>query len=252
VPRREPAEHVRRSPLRRELVVFLSVALLTLVAVGAGTIFISGRVARDTALDEAEQTGVRMARVLVEPLLAQTLAGDRETLDRLLFDRLEDGSVTTVSVWTPDGQVVYSSDRLLEGRSVAPSAELAAAGGELVSDLDSAPELGRPAVIDGPFLEIYAPMTVNGEPLVLQAYFSSSAIDRNASLLRSRVVPLAIGALVALQLVQGPIAVSLGRRLRREEVERRQLIERNVRAAEREQAVVRAQHLGLLEPVHDQ
>jgi hypothetical protein len=215
------------------MVVFLSVALLT--------------------LDEAEQTGVRVARVLVEPLLAQTLAGDRETLDRLLFDRLEDGSVTTVSVWTPDGQVVYSSDRLPEGRSVAPSAELAAAaGGELVSDLDRAPALGRPAVIDGPFLEVYALMAVYGEPLVLQAYFSSSAIDRNASLLRSRVVPLAIGALVALQLVQVPIAVSLGRRLRREEVERRQLIERNVRAAEREQAVVRAQHLGLLEPVHDQ
>jgi signal transduction histidine kinase len=53
-------------------------------------------------------------------------------------------------------------------------------------------------------------------------------------------VPLAIGALVALQLVQVPIAVSLGRRLRREEVERRQLIERNVRAAERERQAIAA------------
>ena len=239
--RRKATDRVRPSPLRRELVVFLSASVLTLIGVGLGTLYISGRIAGDTALDEAEQTSIHLADALVEPLLGQALAGQRATLDHLIADRLQDGSVTQVRVWTPDGLVLYSSNRRLEGRSVAPSAELTAAvHGEVVSDLDGEPELGSPPAADGPFLEVYDPITVDGHRLIFEAYFSAAVIERNAALLRNRIVPLAIGALLVLQLVQVPIAVSLGRRLSRQESERRQLIERNVRAADRERRAIAA------------
>jgi len=230
-----------RSPLRRELVAFLTIAGLTLLAVAAGAFFLSGVIARETALDEAEQSAIRMARVLIEPLLGRALTGERTTLDHVLTDRLEDGSVTQVRVWTPDGQVLYSSERTLEGRSVAPTAELtAAAGGDVVSDLDGAPELGSPPADEGPFLEVYAPIEVDDQPFVFEAYFSASVIDHNAALLRRRIVPLAIGSLAVLQLVQVPIAASLGRRIRRQEDERRSLVERSLRAADRERQAIAA------------
>jgi signal transduction histidine kinase len=217
------------------------VSVLTLFGVGLGTIFISGRIARDTALDEAEQTALRMAEVLIEPLLGEALAGNRDIFDHVIADRLEDGSVTQIRVWTPDGLVLYSSDHTLEGLSMPPTAELSAAvRGEVVSDLDGEPELGSPPAAEGPFLEVYAPITVDGRPLIFQSYSSSSVIERNAALLRSQVVPLAIGALVVLQLVQVPIAVSLGRRLSRQEIERRQLIERTMRASDRERQAIAA------------
>jgi signal transduction histidine kinase len=238
---RERNERDRPSPLRRELVVFLTVALLTLLGVAAGAIFLSGLIAREAALDEAEQSAIRMARVLIEPLLGRALTGERTTLDHVLTDRLEDGSVTEVRVWTPSGLVVYSSERALEGRSVAPTDEMsAAAAGDVVSDLDGAPELGSPPASEGPFLEVYAPIEVEGQPFVFEAYFSAAVIDHNAALLRRRIVPLAIGSLAVLQLVQVPIAVSLSRRLRRQENERRNLVERSLRAADRERQAIAA------------
>lgn len=231
----------RPNPLRRELVVFLAVAALVLLAVAAGTVYLSGRVARETALDEAEDTAARIARVLVEPLLPQALAGDRATLDRVLRVRLEDGSVTSVVVWTPDGRVLYSSDPDMEGISMAPTPGLrAAAEGRIVSSVEREPGASSPSRPDGAFLDVYAPLTVDGEPLVVEANISASTIDGDAALLRDRVVPFVIGALVVLQLVQVPIAVSLGRRLSRQEDERKQLIERNLRASDRERRAIAA------------
>ena len=232
--RREPTDDTRGNPLRRELVVFLAVAALVLLAVGAGTNYLSVRIARETALDEAEETSARIARVLVEPLLAQALDGDRAPLDRVLRDRLEDGSVTSVVVWTPDGRVLYSSDPDLEGGSGPAAPELtAAASGTVVSTVERGSDPDHDT-----FLDVYAPLTVDGRQLVFEANISGSTIDRDAALLRDRVVPFVIGALVVLQLVQVPIAVSLGRRLSRQEDERKQLIERNLRASDRERRAI--------------
>jgi two-component system, NarL family, sensor kinase len=238
---RDRAERVRSGPLRRELVVFLSVAVLTMVGVGLATVLISEKIARDTALHEAEQGTLRMGEVLIEPLLSEALTRDRAPLDHVIADRLEDGSVTEVRVWTADGVVVYSSEPADEGRSVEPSEKLLAASrGVIGSGLVAQPELDSPPASQGPFLEVYAPIVVDGQPLVFEAFFSAAVIDRSAALLRGRIVPLAIGAIVVLQLVQVPIAVSLGRRLSRQEIERRQLIERSLRASDRERQAIAA------------
>src|SRR4051794_37590856 len=73
---------LRRRPRRsepwppgRELVIFLTSAVLVLVAVSAGTIWISQRIARANALTEAEQIAVRLAGGLVKPVLSRALAG---------------------------------------------------------------------------------------------------------------------------------------------------------------------------------
>jgi two-component system NarL family sensor kinase len=122
-----------------------------------------------------------------------------------------------------------------------PSPELQEAfDGHTVSDVDDHPEQPLPPGVEAPLLEVYVPMTVDGQPLVFETYFSSENIDRAAALLRSRIVPLAVGALVVLELVQLPRIVSLARRLRRQEVERTQLVLSNVIASDRERREIAA------------
>jgi two-component system NarL family sensor kinase len=229
---------------RRELAAFLSVALFVLVAVSAGTVLVSERLARANALAEAERTASRLAELIVAPLLAEALAGvpgRYDELDRVMTNRLGDGSITSVVVWTGEGEVLYASEHELRGERFPPSAEmLTALGGEAVADVDDAPETAYEGIASRPMVEVYAPMSVAGEPMVFEAYVDSGVIERQATLLIWEIVPLAVGALVVLQLVQIPIATSMARRLRRQQDERAEWMERSLRASDRERRAVAA------------
>src|SRR3712207_8585231 len=65
----------RRTAWGRELAAFCAVALLVLLAVSAGTVWLSEGIARDNALEEAEGMGGGLAGLLGAPLLADALAG---------------------------------------------------------------------------------------------------------------------------------------------------------------------------------
>jgi two-component system NarL family sensor kinase len=230
--------------LRGELVAFLAVSLFALLVVAAVAVVLSGRIARDNQLKDAEDRTSRIANQLVEPLLNDTGGGvpaQREALDQLLDSRLRDGSVTAFLVWSADGRILYSSDPSLEGDQPQLSEELSEALlGEVVSDIDEHPELPLPAAATGPLLEVYAPMTVDGQRLVFETYFNSDSIERAAALLRSRIVPLAVGALLALELVQIPLVLSLARRLNRQQAERTELVLSNLIASDRERREIAA------------
>ncbi|NEK59964.1 hypothetical protein GCU56_19080 [Geodermatophilus sabuli] len=228
---------------RRELLAFCATALLVLLVVSAGTIWLSERIARANALAEAERAAERLATLLVAPLLPGALAGvpgQAEELDRDVQNRMSDGSVTKMVVWRETGEIVYSSDPELIGRDdIAPSAEmLAAISGDTVSNVDEAPETSGTA--SGPQLEVYAPLDVAGERFAFEAYFAYEGIDRQAALLRGEIIPMAIGALVLLQVVQIPIATSLARRVSRQEAERTALMQRTMEASDRERRTIAA------------
>src|SRR3712207_687523 len=199
--------------------------------------------ARDNALEEAEGVAERLGELLVAPVLADALAGVPgrwEELDRDVRNRMSDGSVTRMVVWRATGEIVYSTEPGQQGRVIPPSdGLLAAVGGETVAEVDEKPET-TPG--DGPqtLLEVYTPLTVPGEQLVFEAYFAYDGIDRQAARLRGQIIPMAIGALVVLQLVQVPIATSLARRVRRQEAERTALVQRNVEASDRERRAIAA------------
>jgi two-component system, NarL family, sensor kinase len=236
-----PGSSRRRTPRRRELIAFLTIALLAMLAVAAGIILIGGKIARDTALHDAEDSATRLATFVFEPLLSDDgEAGQREALDRVVDARMTDGALILVIVWSPEGEVVYSSDPALEGRRTAPRAELTrAVNGEVVSEIEEQPELG-PVGDGGPLLEVYAPLTVDGRPLAFEAYFSTDMIERDIAVLTGEIVPLAVGALAVLQLVQIPIVVSLGRRLSRHEAERAELVVRHLADSDRERRMIAA------------
>ncbi|MGK5110950.1 MULTISPECIES: sensor histidine kinase [unclassified Geodermatophilus] len=227
---------------RRELLAFCLTALLVLLVVSAGTVWISERIARANALAEAERSAERLGALLVAPDLEELLLGlpgRREVLDRAVQNRMSDGSVTKMVVWRATGEIVYSSDPNLMGRTLEPSEEmLRAVGGETVSDVDESPETSTNGA--EALLEVYAPLSAAGEDFAFEAYFSYETIDRQAARLRGQIIPMAIGALVLLQLVQIPIATSLARRVSRQEAERTALMQRTMDASDRERRAIAA------------
>jgi two-component system NarL family sensor kinase len=238
-----PRERRPSRGMRRELLAFFVVSLIAVLAVAGATIVLSGWIARENQLDDAERTATRIADELVAQRLGRPgdLPAQREELDELLDGRLQDGSVIAFLVWSADGEIVYATVPSLEGQRGPISDELASAlAGRPTSQVDDSPELPLPRRAGRPLLEVYVPMTVNGEQMAFETYFTSESIERAAALLRSRIVPLAVGALVVLELVQLPRVVSLVRRLRRQELERTQLVVSNLIASDRERREIAA------------
>jgi signal transduction histidine kinase len=70
--------------------------------------------------------------------------------------------------------------------------------------------------------------------MVFEAYFDYDPVDRLAGRLLRQILPLVLIPLLALQLVQIPIAISLARRIRRHESDRSRLLERALSVSDRE------------------
>jgi signal transduction histidine kinase len=241
-----------RIPLSRDLLTFVAVAMLALLVTAAGTVWMSERIARERVLDGAEQAAQRLARLSVAPLLAEELADGQqgfEELDELFQARMTDGSLIRAVVWRPSGEVVYISDPALQEVRSTPSEQvLAAVGGETVSDFGDTFDTDGDDPAEA-LLEVYTPLQANGERLALETYVPHESLAAQASAVRADLLPIAIGALVALQAVQIPIAVSLARRANRRAAERAALIEREVSASDRERrAIADDLHDG---PVHE-
>jgi two-component system NarL family sensor kinase len=225
----------------RALSIFVVIAVLAVVAVAAGTVVVSQQIAERGAVEEAERTAVRVAQHVVAPVLGEALAGvpDRwQELDRQVAQRLSEGAIDSVTVWTAPGEIVFSSEQTTDRLVAAPMRELRAAwAGTVVAQLDETPEgpSSRPAAAgEGPQLEVYVPLTIAGQQLAAEILVSHEGIERQAAVLKGEMIPLTVGSLLLLQVVQVPIAVWLVRRVRRHEVERTDLLARIYTASERE------------------
>jgi signal transduction histidine kinase len=229
---------------RREIVAFLVTALLALVAVAAGTVWLSERIARGDALADAQRSAELLAEGVVAPVVRDALAGQSERwddLDRDITNRARDGGITSVRVWAAGGDVLYDSAGESAGRRLDPPEELPAAiRGDIVADVDHQVPRTTGGTGATAVLEVFVPLTVSGRPLAVQTYSGYAGIDEQAADLRAEITPLAVGALVALQLIQIPIATSLARRVRRQQSERAELLAHTVEASERERRAIAA------------
>ena len=229
---------------RRALAVFLGTAVVGLALASAGTAVLSGRIARENALADAEGIAQHLSRYLVAPVLGDALTGvpgRADELQRRVENRLQDRSIQAVFVWSPAGEVLYCSDPALTGAITPPTPELRAAlNGTVVADVDDRAELPFAGEVSGPLVEVYAPISAGGRKLAFEAYFDSANIDQDAARLRGRILPMAVGALCLLQLVQVPVAVSLARRARHQEGEQASLMQRTLSASEHERGAIAA------------
>lgn len=237
---------MRTNPrIRRSLITYLGAAALVLVVVAVGAVLVGRQVAQDEALRDAERLAQRTANLVVAPLLADVLAGDasrRPELDRAVANRVRDGSIAELNVWDRTGTVIYADDVAEIGERLPIPDEVAAAidVGAVTSNVTDEPETG-PIPGSTKLVEVYAPLRLPGQqPLAFEIYLDYDRVETTASNLVLRIVPLAVGALLLLQLIQTPITVSLARRVAGHEAERAALLERALSASERERRQIAA------------
>ena len=242
VPSASTAADRGRWTVFRPVAQFVLVGTLAVVIVGIATEAASRRVGQREAVVDARTTTLIKAQTAVEPVVESGLAtGDPRAVaavDRVVRTGVLDRSLVRVKIWSRDGTIVYSDQSALEGtRYTLGADELAALDRGVieaeVSDL-SRPEnrLERPF---GKLLEVYLPIrTPDGGRLLFEAYYRYDAVSASGARIWRSFAPVTIGALVALELVQIPLAWSLARRLRERQREREQLLRRALDASDDE------------------
>ena len=236
---------------QRERAVFLGCGIVMMLVVSAAAILMSRSVAQEQAIEESERMTERLSGQVIGPLVPGYLSKDPEAMDdlrRTVRNRMTDSRLTEVTLWTGDGEVLYTDNPADIGKRFPPSVELlAAARGRTTAGVeDDPPEAHAESVADaeastvddtGPkrYVEVYTPLTVrNKPPMVLEAYYSYSQVDDLTDRLLRRILPVVLIPLLVLQLIQIPVGLSLGRRIRRYENEHSRLLQRELMLVDRE------------------
>jgi two-component system NarL family sensor kinase len=242
---------VIRLGARRELTLLVGLGLVVMLVVGLGAAFVSRQVARTQALGDSERMTERLANLLIKPQLPGFLDGDPKAAQdfRTAIDnRMSDGYLTEVTVWSADGMVLFSNRAEDIGKRADPVPDRvreAIAGRTTSAFEDDPPEANAPVAPgsspapagngDARYVEVYTPLDIGGRPrMAFEAYYDYQRVEEVADGLLRQILPLVLVPLLVLQAIQIPLAVSLARRLKRHEKDRARLLERALTVSDRE------------------
>lgn len=214
---------------------------MVLALVSALTALASRRVGTDQAIADAQRVTWTTGQGIIEPLLDERLvAQDRDALERLdaaVREFVLQGSLVRVKIWSDDGVVLYSDEARLIGERFAledDKLEVLATGEAAAEVSDLSSEENR-FETESKLLEVYQRLDMpNGDHVLFEAYFRYSGVAAVGRRLWTQFAPIAIGALVLLQLVQIPLAWSMARRLRTGQLERERLLRHAIDASDNE------------------
>jgi len=227
---------------------FALAGVVALAVVGLATAIAARRIGEREAITDARATTVARAQGLVERELTDgILTGDPASVAAVaaVVERgVLDDSLVRVKLWTRGGTIAYSDEARLTGTTYVlgpdevASLETGAIEAE-VSDV-SKPENQYERQF-GRLLEVYLPIyTPSGEPVLFEAYYRYGAVSAAGSRLFRAFAPIALGALVLLEVVQLPLAGSLARRLRQRVDERERLLQHALAASDIERRQIAA------------
>jgi two-component system NarL family sensor kinase len=222
--------------------------LVSLVVVAIPAVWVMSNIAAHHALQGVAQQSEQLARLTVAPALtAPAVRGDPSavaSVDAVVRSRMSDGSVRRIMVWNAAGTVVYSDRAWLRGRRFplpAQAAGLFADGGRAaaVGDADTPAvdgDVRAEGTIDpGTQVEGFAAATArSGDRVVVEASFPGDVVTREQGGLLVRLLPVVVGALAALFLLQLPPALTLARRVQGSERSRARLLRQSLAASDRE------------------
>jgi signal transduction histidine kinase len=221
-----------RSVVREAVIRFTAWSVVALVVLALGTLFIGGRIARDEALRDARIRGTGLARNIVAPLVNSAVRAHRpgaaKELNHILGNRMKDGSVAHIKLWSRSGEVIWSDETELVGRRFKLEEDERSLFGTdrsiaAVSDLDKAENVGERS--EGELLEVYVgTRDKDNKPLLFEAYVSTDRMRQDAAAIVGGMLPPALGGLFAFQLAVLPMAISLARRVQRSQLERAKMM----------------------------
>src|SRR5262245_27041477 len=222
--------------------------LLAAVLVGAGSAYFFRKAGTDQATKQARVVTATIARTAIEPALRDDIVSGNPqalaALDRAVRRYVVRDDVVRVKLWTADGRIVYSDDPRLIG-SVYP----------LAQDDRETIETGKPSadISDahkpenryergfGKLLQVYLRVTTpNGTPLLFETYQKYSSVTASGYELWVAFLPILLGALAVLAIVQLSLAWSLTRRLRSGQQERERLLLRSIQSSNAERRRIAA------------
>jgi signal transduction histidine kinase len=226
----DPPDVTRRDApvVRNALLRFVGSSLVSLIVLSLGAIFVSQHIAEEEALRDARERAASVAHSLAAPMVDERVrAGAPRAVARLatvLRNRMRDGAVVHIKLWSEDGSVVWSDDTAEIGRRYKLTPQVQDLFGTRVavserSDAEGAEEVGERD--ESPLVEVYVgSRDADGVPLVVESYLSPESVQRDVGAIISQVLPLGLGALLVFQITVLPLAVSLARDVRKGQVER--------------------------------
>lgn len=211
-------------------------AMVTLVVVAVVTAYVSRRLGTDEAIRDANTHTTLAASAAVEPVIDDAiLRGDPAAIaavDRVVRNSLLKDPLVRVKIWTRDGDILYSDESRLIGNHFAlGAAQLAAfdTGRSRAALSDLAEPENRFEEPATQLLEVYLPIrTTQGTELLFEAYYRYQGVAEQGLAIWLRFAPSTLGALLLLELLQVPLAVSLARRLRRTQMQREALLRQSI------------------------
>ncbi|MCI0634936.1 MAG: sensor histidine kinase [Actinobacteria bacterium] len=226
----------------RAVITFALSGLVVLLLVGVGGVLVLRRISTTEAYREAEKVAAVAARIVQRRLDDGIVTGTADSL--LAIDALVNGGVLTdpivrVKIIDRDGRVLYYSDapELIGTVRRVDAEELAAIDGTgvVTEQVDlSLPENELERGF-GPLLQVSMPVTTpNGTPLLFQASLRFDSVAASGRELWTAFLPVLAVALLALALLQIPLAVRLARRVRDSQRERERLLRRAIEASDLE------------------
>ncbi len=218
----------------------IGVAILTVVAVVAGS-----RV-RDTSTQESIRDARELANLMANQVVAPKvtpglLEGNPEDiadLDEVINAIVGQGTINRVKLYEPDGTVVYSDEHQLIGMKFPLEADVVntlTTNKTVVIFTDLKGEENRFEQGLDSQLEVYMPLHItNGQTLIYEHYQHTSAVAAGADQVTAAFSPLVIRSLIALELLQLPLAWWLARRVRESQRQRAVLLQSALDASDGE------------------
>jgi signal transduction histidine kinase len=214
----------------------LTATLLTLLTLAAAVAWTVDRVATSGAENDAAIVGEFTARVHLSPHITDDLLdGDPDAVAAIAKageELLSTTAIEHVKIWSKDGTIVWADEERLVGKRFeleASEISLLETGGVSaeVSNLDL-DENALDTTADGShrLLEVYyTTNTESGRRLLVETYYPYQLVSDQAGSVRRRLLPVAIGGMAVLALLQVPVVVALARRLIRSQADRQRLFE---------------------------
>jgi signal transduction histidine kinase len=228
----------------RPVLAFALLALLALALVAGTGLLVIRRLADEQALNEGHQLTVQAARIVERRVNDGLLTGDAESLGAVasvVFDSILHEPIVRVKIWSADGEIVYSDEPKLIGRTYQlddEELEVLADEGQVVSELSDlqAPENSFERSF-GQLVEVYTRIQTPPPaetPLLFETYQLRSSIAGNGRELAATFTPVLVVTLIALAVLLIPLAWALARRVRRTQDERERLMQRAIESSDRE------------------
>lgn len=231
-----------RSVVRDAVVRFVASSVILLVVLMAATFVLAGHIATQQALRDARTRGSAIGNLVVGPLVTAGVRahvpGAGAELATVVRNRMSDGSVVHVKLWTSAGEVIWSDENALVGRTFQLTDDVKALFGTsnaiaALSDPSTAENEGDPTL--GQLIEVYAgARAADHTPLVFETYFSSDTMHRDEQAIFRGYLPVIFAALVLFQVAVLPMALSLARRVERAQAERSTLMRHALLASDLE------------------